>query len=287
MELAAMIEATICYGIGAAFMYKLMRIDYDKDRAIGAVTLISLFPYGLFFGTGMSESTFFAMSAAALYYLRKGDFLIFSVFGILTSLSRMVGVVIICPAVVEIFERYDIIGKIKRKEKIAGILLKTIPFALMPCIGIIIYWLINYSVTGDAFKYLEYQSEIWHQGALYFGKSIGIMWNQAFESSGLVAKFGIWIPDLCTVLLVLVTLIYGIRRHRSMYMVYFAACAYVNMSLEWPLSVARYTSTLIPLFMVVSDFCERHKWSKQLIYGISAVLMGIYLTGYLFSKQIL
>lgn len=286
MEAASMITSTICYAVGCTFMYKLLRIDYDKERAIGAVTLISIFPYALFFGTGMSESTFFAMSAISLYYLRKGAFAEFAVFGILTSLSRMVGVVVVCAAIVEIFERYEIIGKIRRKEKVAGILLKTIPFALMPCIGIFIYLLINYNVTGDAFKFLEYQEEVWQQGSQYFGKSIDIIFNQAMNAD-IIPKFGIWIPGLMCVILMFAAFIYGVRRHRCMYMVFFAACAYVNMSLKWPISVPRYTSALIPLFLIISDFCETNKWSKPLIYSISAVLMGVYLTGYLFSKQIL
>ncbi|MCH5185387.1 MAG: hypothetical protein J1F64_04590 [Oscillospiraceae bacterium] len=287
MNLAAMAEAVFAYGAGCVYLYGLMRMDYDKERAAGAVVLISIFPYALFFGTGMSESTFFAMSAAAMYYLRKGDMPMFAVFGVLTSLSRMVGIAVMCPAVVEVFERYDIIGKIRRKEKAGKILLKNIPPALAPCIGIPVYWLINYMVTGSAFTYLEYQRTVWHQGAMYFGKSTELIFGQIFGGSGNVALFGIWLPGILCYALIMIALAYGIRRHRSMYTVFFAACAMVNMSLKWPISAPRYTSALIPLFIVMSDFCENRKFLKQLVYAVSAALLGIYMTGYLFSKHIL
>ena len=152
-------------------------------------------------------------------------------------------------------------------------------------LGTGIYLLCNYKVTGNCFKFLEYQAKYWNNGSCYFGSGIAKMFTNAFTSDQ--SRFDIWIPETLSIIFVISTLLYGIRRNRSMYSAFLAVYIIINTGFDWPISVARYMTCAIPAFLFLSDFSERHKWTEPIITASMAIGLGIYLTGYLCWKQIL
>ena len=114
------------------------------------------------------------------------------------------------------------------------------------------------------------------------------MWQQIISPDrSVMVKTGMFLPELLSVMLMLVTMLYGARRHRSMYITHMVVYLVMNTSITWPISIARYMLCAIPMFIILADFSERHKKAHLWITVIFAVMFGIYMTGYLFSKQIM
>ena len=154
-------------------------------------------------------------------------------------------------------------------------------------LGTGIYLFCNYKVTGDCFKFLEYQRTIWGHGSAYFGTGINSIVSKLNSGTDKDMLASVWIPSLAAIIFVTANLFYGIRKHRSMYTAYLVVYLILNTSFDWVISVPRYMTCAIPAFLFLSDFSERHKWTEPIITASMAIGLGIYLTGYLCWKQIL
>ncbi|MBQ8300963.1 MAG: hypothetical protein IJX57_03255, partial [Clostridia bacterium] len=253
------------------------------------VLYISISPFGFYFGAMLTESMFFLTTVASFYYIRKHNWIMVGVCGALAALSRISGVVVIFPAVVEFIEHYRLFGMFKdKKVKEAFKLILTKGLWIFGAfVGVFIYLYCNYSLTGDWFKFLELQHKFWGEETCYFGKCILIMWQQIVSDRSIMVKFGMFIPELLSVIMMLITMLYGARRHKSMYITYMVVYLVMNTSITWPISIARYMLCALPMFIVLADFTERHKKAHIPITVVSAIFFGIYMTGYLFSKQIM
>ncbi|MCX7714167.1 MAG: glycosyltransferase family 39 protein [Clostridia bacterium] len=287
---SALFTSSLCYSIGCCYLYALAAADYGKSAAKKAVVYISVFPFSLFYGSMMTESTFFMTTAAAFYYIRTHNWKNAAFWGILSALSRLIGVFIVIPAALEWCESCEPFAKIREGKWHTlwkDIYSKAFFIVLIP-LGTIIYLFANYRVTGNAFAFLEYQHKYWYHENCYFGKTIAQIVKNAFSSDAEpLIKSAIWLPEAFVIIFSLAALVYAARRHRSIYVIYLAAYLVVNCSVTWLISAGRYVSAAIPLFVFLGDFAERHEWSDKMITIGFSVLLGIYLTGFLFSKQIM
>lgn len=287
-RVSGIILSGLMYAGACCYMYKLFAEDYNKSTAIRALIYISVFPHALFFGVMMNESTLLFTAAATLYYIRKHDWIKVGVFGALAAMSRMAGLLLAIPAAVEWLEHYCIIGKLgeKRFAEVWRLFYRKGLWIFLMLAGLGIYLLCNYMVTGNCFTFLEYQEKYWSNDLTYFGKSIGLIFNKVVTETKFT-RFAIWIPEACSIIFAIVMIFYGLRRHRNMYTAFVIAYLIVNTSMGWPLSVARYMTCAIPVFITLSDFSERHKWTEPIITSTMAVTMGVYLVAYFMSKQVL
>ncbi len=138
------------------------------------------------------------------------------------ALSRMVGILLAIPAAVEWLEHYKIFEKLKNKDikSVWKLFYSKGLWIFLMLLGTGIYLLCNYKVTGNCFKFLEYQAKYWNNGSCYFGSGISKMFTNAFTSDQ--SRFDIWIPETLSIIFVISTLLYGIRRNRSMYSAFLA-----------------------------------------------------------------
>ena len=288
LVVSGVLTSCLLYSGACAYMYKLLSYDYEKQTAIRAIVYISVFPHSLFFGTMMNESMLFFTMAATLYYIRRHDWVKTGIFGALAALSRMVGILLAVPAAVEWLEHYRIIEKLKNKsyKEICSLFFKKGIWIFLMLLGTGIYLFCNYKTTGEWFKFLEYQKEIWHNGAVYFGKGISLITDNAIANNEFT-KFALWLPELISVVFVIVMLIYGLRSTQSMYTVFLLVYIIINTGFEWPISIARYMCCALPAFVILSDFSQKHKWTEPVITASMAIAMGVFLTAYFMSRQIL
>lgn len=279
----------ICYAAGCGFLYKLCALDYGRNTAKNAVIFISVFPHGLFFGTMMNESIFFMFTVITLYFIRQHKWWLVGIFGALASLTRLAGIVLAFPALIEFIEYYNLFGKIKEKKfgEVCIILFKIGSPVFIMLLGTFIYLYCNYRTTGEWFKFLDYQQKYWNHHSTYFGTGVKNVFNNAFNADKPMILAAIHIPSVISIIFVLAAMVYGLRRSRSMYSIYLIIYFIVNMSVDWIISTPRYMSCALPAFIFLADFADRHKWSEPLITASMAVGFGIYLTAYLFGKQIL
>ena len=244
--------------MASVYIYKLVSLDFGKRTAILTLVFFNVFPLTFFFSGIMSESVFLMFSAITLYYARKHKWLLSGIFGLFCALSRSLGVFIIFPVVVELFEEYKVIKNIKNyKYLIKKVLVKMIPLLLIP-LGFGIYLYINYHVTGELFYFLKMQSTIWFQHYEHFF----LFFKTVFDMfSGYETKFVcfVTIPNLVIVTLSYIVLFLNARNKVTMYTVWLLVNIIVNTSMSWPLSVFRYMSCAIPLYVFIADYLKKHR----------------------------
>ena len=279
-----LIVSSLCYGLGCVFLYALVSDDYGKCVAKRAVILISVFPFSFFFGAIMPESVFFFTGCACMYFARKGRFVISGIWGALASLSRMQGLLLAIFFVTEWLNTYKPFTLIRHKKYSTlwkSIFTKLTPVLIMP-IGTLIYLYENYRVTGDAFKFLEYQETVWGQHAQYFGVTVAdnftnILTDYLSESSTLC----IWIPQFVLFFLCCATLIYGIRHHKSGYILFLVLYLIMNYTPSLLLSGGRYMTVAFPMFIILAEFFEKHPKMWEGVIIVSSILFGVYMGVYL------
>ncbi len=285
---SGIIVSSLLYSGACCFLYKLMAIDYNRATTIRAIVFISVFPHSLFLGVMMNESTLLFTLCAGFYFIRRHNWPLVGIFGALAALSRLAGILLAIPAAVEWLEEYKILDRLRRKEigEVWRLFYSKGLWIFLMLLGTGIYLYCNYKTTGDWFKFMDYQKRIWHHENCYFGKGIaGIFAN--FAGTDTYTRFAIWLPSIVSVIFAIAALIYGLRRHRTMYCAFLIIYIIINTSFTWSISVARYMVCALPAFMILSDFSERHKWSEQLLTASMAIAFGIYFVAYFMGRQIL
>ncbi len=286
--ISGILLSSLLYAGACAFMYKLLALDYNKSTAIRAIIYISVFPHSLFFGVMMNESMLFITSVATLYYIRKHNWALVGIMGALAALSRMAGLLLAIPAAVEWLEHYKIFEKLRQKKigEIWKLFYSKGLWIFLMLLGTGIYLFCNYKTTGEWFKFLEYQKDIWNNGAVYFGKGISIMAEGAMHNDS-YTRFAIWLPEIISVAFVIAALAYGLRCTRNMYTAFLLIYIIINTGFAWPISIARYMTCAIPAFIILADFGERHKWAEHLITATMSIAFGVFFAAYFMSRQIL
>lgn len=290
VRIAAMVVSTICFVIGSCYFYGVIAQDYGKNIAKKSVIYLAVFPFALFQGAMMPESTFFMLCAMCFYYTKKHNWCLAGIVGMLACLSRLQGVILIAVMGAEWLENYRPFAMIKAKqgkELVKNIFTKAIwiPFIL---IGFGIYLFINYRVAGDPFQFLEYQKVVWGNEGQYFGKTVMDVWNRGVggDLAG-QTRFTAGIVPLVLFIFSVVLLFYGFRKIHTKYILFLVFYVMANYMHGWLISSGRYMSVAFPMFLLMAVFSEKHKEADKWIVTISSVLFGIILYAFLTWKQIL
>ena len=289
VRMAGLLTSALCFSTGCCFLFAYTCKSYGKEIAKKAVLYISISPFGFFFGTLMSESTFFMMICLCLYLIGKKRWGMFAVAGILCALTRMQGVLILIPACIHWFEEYRPIERIRNKDwkTFWQSVYKKLIFVPVPILGTIIYLYVNYRVAGNAFVFLDYQRRYWNHGYQYIGEALKMDFQNALTGELTMLRVSMWIPQLFFFLLAIGLCIYGIRKHENKLLAYLLAYTVVSYSLDWLISGPRYMLTAIPMWIILGELGSRYRKLDYAITTLSPILMGIYFVGYLFMKQIM
>ncbi|MBQ4518909.1 MAG: glycosyltransferase family 39 protein [Clostridia bacterium] len=282
LALSAVLSSFAC-----VYLYKLVCLDYSRTTAKITVLLMSLFPFSFFNSAVMSESAFLLTTVMALYYARKNQWWQAGVCGFFATLSRSLGVFLVFPLFVHLIEENKFLGNLKDKK----VWIKTIKegaWLLLLPLAILVYLYINYNIAGDPFYFLEMEEKFWSQVSQPFFKTVTTFWDVLtqghYATMLLVASF---LPGFVLLISSYAILLWGATRHKTMYVVWFTVCLIVNSTMSWPLSFCRYMSTVVPLYMILADECEKHEKLRLGLLMSWSILFGVYFTGYLLSRQIM
>lgn len=90
--LTGFILSNLALFFGLIFLYRLTELEFDSDSAKRAVYYLAFFPTSFFFSSIYTESFFVFLSIATMYFARKHQWTLATVFGILTSATRNLGI---------------------------------------------------------------------------------------------------------------------------------------------------------------------------------------------------
>lgn len=95
-------------GLGMlAALYRLVLEDFDRDTAWNSVLYLSVFPTAFFFAAAYNESLFLLLTLLSFYYMRKGNWWLAGLFGLLSALTRSSAVVLFLPFCYEYLRQHD------------------------------------------------------------------------------------------------------------------------------------------------------------------------------------
>lgn len=289
-RIAALLVSTLCYSVACGYIYALVSEDYNKSIARASVVLLSVSPFSFFFGSMMTESTFLMTTAMTFYYIRRHNWKLVAIVGTLAALSRMIGVIMILPAAVEWCETYKPFGLIKEKKwkELGDVIVHSGLYIAAIALGTFVYLMINFYVTGNAFIFMQYQREHWYHENCYFAKTVvDILKNALFGVNYEHLRISIWIPSAVIIVGYIILLVYSVRRHKNMYILYMTAYLVINTSVTWLISAPRYMSAALPAFIVLAEMTEKIKAVRYVLYALFIVGMFAYLTLYLMGKNIM
>jgi mannosyltransferase PIG-V len=150
-------------------LYYLSRLASDligPDRASAATLLLAAYPFAVYFNAPYTESLFLLGSAAASYHFLRRDWIAASAWGLFAGLSRPNGCFLAVALAVLAFEREK--GKGKR-EAPSAVRNADRPFevfvqlavAAMPAIGMLLFTLYLYQLTGGVWFAWARSHEAW------------------------------------------------------------------------------------------------------------------------------
>lgn len=99
--LAGLIISNASLLIACIFLYKLVRLDTDKNTALKSVKYLFLFPAAFIFSGVFTESLFVALTVICFYCARKEKWLLTGIAGFFLALTKLIGVFIIFPLLFE------------------------------------------------------------------------------------------------------------------------------------------------------------------------------------------
>lgn len=286
--LAGMLTSFVCYAWGCCWVHKLAYEQYDEETANYAVLFLSLFPFSFFFGTVMTEGLFLLTTAAAIYYAMNRKWVPYMIWGMLAAMTRMTGVLVVIPAFVELLKSVHPLRSVSDFKKAVPKVLKKILLIAVPCLGTLMYLLLNYHVDADPFAFTIHQKH-WHQGPMLISNVVqyiaDYLWNNFKTSSG----WAIWVPELVLFVLTFLILAAAVRRaeNPASLIAYGFVYFVMNYSLSWLLSAGRYLSCGFVLFIFLASRTKGKKELQISIIVTEALFLIVYLYAYLSGAQVM
>ena len=246
--------------------YIMFRLGEMAARFKGGVRAMLLFmfsPLTLFCSVPYTESTFLLTTLAAVYLARKRRFFWAVVMGALSSNARMAGMATAIPIFYEILRAS---GRPDAK-KIAVSVLKVLPVSL----GLIAYLALNWQITGDPFKFLEYQAENWSQQFGSLMNTTRYTLENAISFHDQSYRAGVWIPQIISIVSALALFAAAPRRMHPGDAGYGLVYFYLSVAPTWLLSGPRYLTAMYPAYLILA-ISSRRKWDFGLILTFFALM---------------
>ena len=265
---SAFLVSGVCFAFAGCALYKLMLHEYGHSTAVRAVKYMCLLPGSFFYAAPMSESMFLLFFILCIYFVRTDRWLLSGLSAAAATFTRSLGLVLFGILLLE-YIRYALT---KGRLESFGRLIRRALCVPLSLLGFAAYLLINYLVSGDAFRYMEYQSEHWSQNLGWFFNTAEYQTRLAVQylSDGDVYNFtGLWLPNLIAAFGALLIILAAAKKLRASMTAGFIAYYVIAIGATWLLSAPRYLCACLPLIAA----CALLAGNKRLRYILDALLL--------------
>jgi hypothetical protein len=231
--------------IAMAYLWKLVRLDFDADTARRAVLYALIFPTTLFFSAVYPMSLILAIAVAAFYYARTQEWTLTAAIAALAPLARPDGLILMPGLLFEYLRQ----RQFKLRQVKADVLLLALPLVTLAC------WMacLKYRF-GTATAFLRVQGA-WEPTTLRMAL--------ARDPEALA---GVVVAALAGALL-----LFGWLRLRSSYMLYATLLWLVMVSAGRFASVPRFVLVLFPLYIALAIFGRKERFDRYWVIISSAL----------------
>ena len=265
-EAAAYLVSNVFFFICGIIMFRIAEMSQGARGGMRAMLLFMFSPLTLFCSVPYTESTFILTTLAAVYLARRGKLFWAVVMGALSANARMCGMATAIPIFYEMLRSSRQTGA----RRIVHSTLKVLPVSL----GLAAYIGLNWQVTGDPFRFLQYQSEHWSQNFGSLANTIRYTFANAFDFHVNSYRLGVWIPQLIAIILVIVLLFLVLRRAHPGDAGYALVYYYASVAPTWLLSGPRYLTAMYAAYPMLA-MITRRRWIFAVLFIIMAALCAV------------
>ncbi len=260
VELAGYVISFLSFCVAMVLMYIIVCEDYGEDMAKRSIAILILSPFSIFFGCVMTESLFLMLVLATWLMIKRKRWLWAGVLGLLTTLTRNLGVLLVIPYAIVLFKQYRESLSKKIDFTIIKKMWKDGKWVLLIPLGMLIYLGINYYYFGDCFQFVKFEQSVWNHQFCYFGMGTDTLIRQAFDKR---MPFGIllvrFIPTAVYIVIFNLLMVFSLKKHKSEYLLFSIAYFIICASDRWQLSFTRYLTALFPAYIFVAKELEKEK----------------------------
>jgi Gpi18-like mannosyltransferase len=262
--IAGLLISNASFFFGLLYLYKLLEHEYDRAVARRAIFYVSIFPTAVYFTAVYTESLFFMLTVAAFYYMRARAWWIAGAVGFLAALTRVEGVLLIVPFLMEWYAARGSSAKATFSGLLAGMLIP---------LGLAVYMAYLWVLRADPLYFSHVQVH-WNRhlappwvsvlgalGKIAHGPGALVVANQSLEVGFTLLMIGV--------------LLAGWHSLRPSYIAYMALSILVPMSTSNLMSMPRFALVLFPMFAILARWGER-PWVNNVILAFSLPLLGLF-----------
>lgn len=277
------IFVALLFSVGASVMlYMLCYRLYSARTAKLAVAYFLLNPYSVFLAAPYSESLFLFLTLCALYAASRDRLGWAGIFGALSALTRMLGLVV-CGVILLATLRKVCNRRCRdRGQKIVwGVFCAGVVGT-----GFLVYLLLNVHVTGAPFTFLTYQKENWYQEFGSFWASVHTTLEYLHSAWGTPDGLYTWLLQLLSMFYVFVLLIFSVRKVSIEHGAYSWAYLFIALAPTWLLSGSRYIFGMATLPLLQAQVSKSRAFHTTMLLLSGALLIFI-VHGYCIVQEVL
>jgi hypothetical protein len=277
--IAGLLISNIASFFGLLFFYKLVEHQYDRAVAHRAAFYIAIFPTAVFFSAVYSESLFFALTVGSFYYIRERKWLHAGVLGCLASSTRVEGVLLAVPFLIEwltvVFgggtSPLTAVRNLLRWP-VSALLRPLAGLALVP-LGLAAYMAYLWVLRGDPLYFSHVQT--------HWGRHLAWPWESVAHSFRIITHahaaqtIANSVLEVAFTALMLGVLVAGVWRLRPSYSVYMALSIVIPMSTSSLMSMPRFALVLFPMFVMFALWGARASVNNAIV-AFSLPILGLY-----------
>jgi hypothetical protein len=260
--LSGVILSNVFFVTALFFFYRLVERITDKNYALRALLLFSVFPTSFFFSVAYPESLFVLLVVLSFFFLEKENFFLSFIFAGLATITKPFGLVL-WPAL--------LLGVFLQKKRIFRNLILMIIFFFIFYGS---YLFINYKIYGDFLTFKKFLMENWFKSFAFPWQGILNSWKRGiftpeWSSYKIFVGYGEAIASTLAWILIPVAFL---RKVKLTYIIYYILGVVLFTSTGFILSAPRYLLSLPPFFIILSKIFKTKIAFSFWVIGLTILL---------------
>jgi hypothetical protein len=152
--LAGLVIVHVALFAALIYIYQLVRLDYPEIVAWRTLFFLLIFPASFFFSAFYTESLLLLGMAGTLYHARRGQWLAAGIFGFFTGLTKLIGIVLIVPVVLELLRQ----RAVSRENLRPALFTAFVPMGAIGYLAYLHMWLGDFRIYFESQTHWQRQS---------------------------------------------------------------------------------------------------------------------------------
>ncbi len=295
MLAAILISNVACLGLFIV-VYQIVADEFDESLSTRTLIYLALFPVGFYLMAPYTESLFILLAISSIRAAQKDKFVWAGVLGLLASLTRLTGWILIVPLAYEFWQRY-LVGfqrlkterRFRRLTQIRWVFessfwhRRTITALIMiflPPLGLVLFMIYRWAIGLPSLPVIYAGN--WYQTTGFPGVDLLTALKTMFRGGPARAgEFTLWFDFLMTLLLIGTTIHAFFRFNRPTWGLYSGMLLLFILlptSEVKPLySFSRYTLAFVPTFMLLAEYGRNPIVHRIILY--TSLALYLYFSG--------